>query len=1093
MPPVIYDRAQIIDWLDAQTVAKGQAYVPAVSQLAWANDTLSGKVQGTQPRPYVVQADFERDEEDVWVDGDCSCPVGYNCKHVAALLLAGLTLVSQAPTGVRPAVVQWLEGFQARHNRSPKTAPKPKATHALAYVISAAYHGRPEVALHKIRLSPDGTVRSIEESWNNIEAALVRPMKFILEADLPILRGLWLGRAPQEYARFGLRGVQGAELMQRILATGRALATRPDGGFRQARGLRPGMPRRGTIQWQVQPQERLRCVLATDPPATLHLATEPFWYVDEPAGEAGIIECAGAIQPIADLLAMPAISLEEAPLVGAVLRDLTPELPLPPAHDRAALRVIDTEPVPVLTLHSVATYGTGHTAHGQPMLDFATLTFDYADISIPANSDATLRRNARGEVVQVKRRRDSEQGRLQAARRAGLKPMAGRAYTAEPLPQGVLVLEDVDSWSSFVTETLPGLRTAGWRCVMTERFRFNVIAIDDIEGAVRATDDGWFDLEMGIRVGDRSVRLEPLLGDLFRRDPRWLSGELERIGDEESIELQTDRGERLRLRGARLKPLVRVLIDLFDGVSGDGPLRIGRWDAVRLGALDDLGRWQFHGAESIRALAQRLSTGVGVREVPIPQGLKTELRDYQRQGFNWLQFLRENDLSGVLADDMGLGKTVQCLTHILAEYEAGRLDRPALIVMPTSLVANWREEAERFAPALKVLDLHSAARKERFEGIAQHHLVLTTYALLWRDHEVLARHDYHLLVLDESQYIKNAASKTATAIRALRSRHRLCLSGTPLENHLGELWAQFDFLLPGYLGSHKDFTQRWRTPIEKRGDAVRRDLLARRIRPFLLRRRKDEVASELPLKTTIVRTVELDGAQRDLYETVRSAMQERVRAAITAQGLARSQIIVLDALLKLRQVCCDPRLVKLGQAQRTAESSKLALLAEMLPALLDEGRRILVFSQFTSMLALIGAALEAANIRYLTLTGETADRATPIRQFARGEAAIFLISLKAGGVGLNLTTADTVIHYDPWWNPATENQATDRAHRLGQTKPVFVYKLVAAGSIEEKIIALQAKKAALADLILSDDPAQAAKFSPSDLEALFAPLPALGQ
>jgi SNF2 family DNA or RNA helicase len=259
----------------------------------------------------------------------------------------------------------------------------------------------------------------------------------------------------------------------------------------------------------------------------------------------------------------------------------------------------------------------------------------------------------------------------------------------------------------------------------------------------------------------------------------------------------------------------------------------------------------------------------------------------------------------------------------------------------------------------------------------------------------------------------------------------------------------------------------------------------------MLRRLKDEVAAELPPKTIIVRTVELAGRQRDLYEAVRSAMQERVRSAITAQGLARSQLVVLDALLKLRQVCCDPRLVKLGQAARTEESGKLELLLEMVPELIEEGRRILLFSQFTGMLALIAAAFDAAGIGYLTLTGDTSDRATPVKRFEQGEAPVFLISLKAGGVGLNLTAADTVIHYDPWWNPAAENQATDRAHRLGQSKPVFVYKLVAAGSIEEKIIGLQGRKAALADMILTDNPGTSAKFSDHDLEALFAPLPGL--
>jgi SNF2 family DNA or RNA helicase len=465
---------------------------------------------------------------------------------------------------------------------------------------------------------------------------------------------------------------------------------------------------------------------------------------------------------------------------------------------------------------------------------------------------------------------------------------------------------------------------------------------------------------------------------------------------------------------------------------------------------------------------------------------------------------------------MGLGKTVQTLAHILAEKEAGRLARPALIVVPTTLVHNWREEARRFAPELKVLVLNGPQRKERFEQIGAHELILTTYALLWRDQKVLAEHDYHLLILDEAQYVKNASTKAAQAIRGLRARHRLCLTGTPLENHLGELWSQFDFLLPGFLGSQKDFTRRWRNPIEKNGDGVRRALLARRIRPFMLRRRKDEVAKELPPKTTIMCPVDLEGPQRDLYETVRTAMQAKVRAAVSAQGLARSHIVVLDALLKLRQVCCDPRLVRthgardeaddahrqLGEApkpekerhakaERPMRSAKLDLLLSMLPELIEEGRRVLLFSQFTGMLALIAEALDEAAIPYVILTGDTTDRVMPVERFQRGEVPLFLISLKAGGVGLNLTAADTVIHYDPWWNPAAENQATDRAHRLGQDKPVFVYKLIAAGSIEEKIVELQEQKASLADSILAEDAAGATKFSDDDLDALLAPMPAL--
>jgi len=776
------------------------------------------------------------------------------------------------------------------------------------------------------------------------------------------------------------------------------------------------------------------------------------------------------------------------------------------------------EPVPVLTLNSHALPSAGK-AKGLAV-ELAGVSFDYDGVSINVDSSVTLVPMPGGDVIHIRRRYEVEKKRLLELRKSGLQKVpTSRVFTSRQLPDTMLGLADADAWSSFVSDAVPELVSKGWRVTMAPEFRYNVIEIDAIDGTAHQAGDGWFDLEMGIRIGERNVRLEPLLADLFRRDRRWLGGTLEAIADDEPIELKTEENKRLRLRADRLKPVVRVLVDLFDSLGASlaegAPLRVPSVDAGRLQALSDTGRWQFRGDDSIRELAQRLQAGPGLREVPVPSGLRAELRAYQQQGLNWMQYLREQGLAGVLADDMGLGKTVQTLAHILAEKEAGRLDRPALIVVPTTLVHNWREEARRFAPELKVLVLNGPQRKQRFDQVGEHELILTTYALLWRDQKVLAEHEYHLLILDEAQYVKNATTKAAQAIRGLNARHRLCLTGTPLENHLGELWSQFDFLLPGFLGSQKDFTRRWRNPIEKNNDGVRRSLLARRIRPFMLRRRKDEVAKELPAKTTIVCSVDLEGAQRDLYETVRTAMQEKVRAAVSAQGLARSHIIVLDALLKLRQVCCDPRLVrtlrtagegversedtaakpaspdKAEKGARGMRSAKLDLLLSMLPELIEEGRRVLLFSQFTGMLALIAEALDEAAIPYVILTGDTTDRITPVERFQQGEVPLFLISLKAGGVGLNLTAADTVIHYDPWWNPAAENQATDRAHRLGQDKPVFVYKLIAAGSIEEKIVELQEQKAGLADSILSEDAAGAAKFSDDDIDALFAPMPEL--
>jgi SNF2 family DNA or RNA helicase len=437
---------------------------------------------------------------------------------------------------------------------------------------------------------------------------------------------------------------------------------------------------------------------------------------------------------------------------------------------------------------------------------------------------------------------------------------------------------------------------------------------------------------------------------------------------------------------------------------------------------------------------------------------------------------------------MGLGKTVQALAHILIEKQAGRLDRPALVIAPTSVIPNWKAETARFAPQLRVHVSHGLKRKGTFDKIGDSDLVLTTYALLPRDKEALLAQEFHLVLLDEAQQIKNAQTLAAKVVSQLQARHRLCLTGTPLENHLGELWSLFHFLMPGLLGDVSAFRRSYRTPIEKYGDELRRHSLVRRIRPFLLRRTKEQVATELPAKTEIVLPVELTGRQRDLYETVRASMHERVREEIAARGLAQSQIVVLDALLKLRQVCCDPRLLKLDSAKRLKESAKLEALMDMLREMLTQGRRVLLFSQFTSMLALIEQELHEESIRYVKLTGDTRDREKPVKAFQSGEVPLFLISLKAGGTGLNLTAADTVIHYDPWWNPAVETQATDRAHRIGQNKPVFVYKLIASGSVEEKIGALQASKAALAASVLGDGAATGAAITADDIRALFEPM-----
>jgi SNF2 family DNA or RNA helicase len=435
-----------------------------------------------------------------------------------------------------------------------------------------------------------------------------------------------------------------------------------------------------------------------------------------------------------------------------------------------------------------------------------------------------------------------------------------------------------------------------------------------------------------------------------------------------------------------------------------------------------------------------------------------------------------------LADDMGLGKTIQTLTHLSKLKEDGKLNKPSLIVMPTSLIANWKNEANRFTPNLSVLPLQGNDRAERFKDIKNYDIILTTYPLIVRDKEIFDEYDFCYIVLDEAQKIKNPKTKMTIAIKTFNCDYRLALSGTPIENHLGELWSIFSFLMPGFLDTLSFFKNYYQTPIEKENNFERQKLLNKRVKPFMIRRTKELVAHELPKKSVIIKYTQFDDKQSKLYESIRVTMEKKVREAVSKKGIGSSHITILDALLKLRQVCCDPSLLKIEEAKKVQNSAKLELLLDLLDELLQENRKILLFSQFTSMLSIIEKEIINRKIKYTKLTGSTTKREDAIDKFTKGDAQIFLISLKAGGVGLNLVEADTVIHYDPWWNPAVENQATDRAYRIGQTKAVFVYKLIVENTIEQKILELQKKKQALQDGIYDENKQQDdIKFSGDEL------------
>jgi SNF2 family DNA or RNA helicase len=408
------------------------------------------------------------------------------------------------------------------------------------------------------------------------------------------------------------------------------------------------------------------------------------------------------------------------------------------------------------------------------------------------------------------------------------------------------------------------------------------------------------------------------------------------------------------------------------------------------------------------------------------------------------------------------------------------------VVAPTSVLPNWEREAERFTPGLSVVLWHGADRKDFAEQLKHVDLVLTSYALVRRDLEPLSQVGFRYLVLDEAQNIKNADSATAQACKSLPSELRLALTGTPLENRLSELWSIFDFLMPGFLGSSESFSDRYEHPIQVAGDMEARERLRRRIQPFILRRLKTEVAKDLPPKTETVAYCELDPGQAALYREVLEESRRKVYDTIEKVGFKRSRISILAALMRLRQVCCDPRLLKLPPGALLPPSGKLARFEELVQDLVAEGHRALVFSQFTEMLELLKERADAKQLGYLYLDGRTKDRMARVDKFNDPSGPpLFFISLKAGGTGLNLTAADYVIHYDPWWNPAVEDQATDRTHRIGQTKAVISYKLITKGTVEEKILALQKRKRELAAGVLRSDAEVGEALTEQDVVDLF--------
>ena len=650
----------------------------------------------------------------------------------------------------------------------------------------------------------------------------------------------------------------------------------------------------------------------------------------------------------------------------------------------------------------------------------------------------------------------AEQGAIAVLMRAG--------FTG-PDAQGRWTLQGQNQVLNFFARLYPRLQR-DWEVSLEERLeRSTAQNLEWIEPQFAVTSSGeqWFDLDVSFAS---------------RGGERFSAAEIQRLVLSGQGHTRLQNGRIALVDTGAVEEFQEVLLDCAPQQHANGyRLKNNQAGFLQSTVQRELG-WQMQAPQGWRDRAAKQS-GDAVLEAPPLGELDSVLRPYQKQGVAWLWFLRENHFGGILADEMGLGKTLQTLAYFQASTRQGNSSgtrdavkgRPSLVVCPTSLVFNWEAEAQKFTPGLNVLVLHGPRRHPLFERIEQADIVVTSYALIRRDADIYKQVEFDTVVLDEAQHIKNRQTQNAVAVKAVRADHRLVLTGTPLENSVLDLWSIFDFLMPGYLGTAKDFKERYELPITRDKSAEAQVRLARRVRPFLLRRLKRDVAKELPARIEQVAYCELTEDQRSAYQQVLELSRREVLEAGAESG-QKSRMVVLNALLRLRQICCDLRLLKLEGLDPEKASGKGDLFGELLEEVLDGGHRVLVFSQFVQMLTLLRERLTQAGIEYCYLDGSTTNRGEVVQRFQTDPSvAVFLISLKAGGVGLNLTAADTVIHFDPWWNPAVEAQATDRAHRIGQTRVVTSYKLITRGTVEEKILSLQARKRELLNTVLSGEEA----------------------
>ena len=1066
---------------------RGNGYLSRVSDFAWhpRRRELECNVQGTAALPYIVTIELATDLHDI-ISVDCTCPYGESwalCKHTYAACRKLEERLSIPGDAVRrwltgdEAVEPWMELLGrldefAQRQEAVRLRMTPDEKRRMAWRVDFRESKSGEV----LALAPYEQKLSKTGKWTS--GRKVRWERIAAEPEL------WTTPADQRIAEYLQQHVDGGGMYGSYFAYG----FEPD--LITVLGILADHPR---VVWADAPQEAVEicegkagvcvqhvkkgltvvpaidgrpasdagvCIVLESSPWDPQRMREGLICVDRDGGRVVVVATdADTIQLFNDLVQVnEPIPTKAHDQLLPRLAKLESELQLPVAYDEKLVGgTIDGDKTIFLRLEPVEPSGLFAEIKVRPSENGPALDPGNGPAEMTTMQDSkriVVCRDLPDEIARAERIRDL----LRLAQQPETRPWRWQIYTDDEALDLVAEANDYEG-NDLLVEWPEDARISVSREITSQQLR---VEIEDKQD--------WFGLNGTIDVDGEQIPLAKLL-EAIRSGRRYVA-----IGKNQFLRIAKAFRDRLA-----------ALADVTH--SSRSGLEI---DVTAAPVLDDLvdSQVQLKASRSWKQMMQRLEAAAELNPDP-PITLAAELRDYQLEGYRWMRRLATWGVGGCLADDMGLGKTVQALALLIDRMEEG----PALVVAPTSVGFNWVREAERFAPTLRPILYRETDRSSMLESLGEGDLVVISYGLLMRDAERLAKVKWGTFVLDEAQQIKNSQTKTARAARTLDAKWRLALTGTPIENHLGELWSLFRAISPGLFGSWDRFRERFAEPIEKQKDAHRRQALSRIVRPFILRRTKAEVLDELPARTEVQLQAEMSPAESKLYE------ETRLKAAMTLTGLddddnapRDKRFRVLAALTKLRQLACHPKLV---DAKWKHSSAKLDLFLETVEEMREGNHRALVFSQFTQHLEILREALDERKIPYLYLDGQTPakQRAARVDDFQRGEGDLFLISLKAGGTGLNLTAADYVIHMDPWWNPAVEDQATDRAHRMGQTRPVTVYRLVSKDTIEEQILALHANKRDLVAGIL-DGTDKAGKLSTDELIAMIrgdGPVPAATQ